>query len=68
MLLNVHMKYLLCNWVLQAFNVLRMLFVSDLYEVTEGNEKAIYWRVAYPFPMSHRDVSLCNSVSPLYSV
>jgi hypothetical protein len=32
-------------------------YFVELYEREANGMKVIYWDVAYPFPMSHRDVS-----------
>ena len=37
-------------------NDIRIINPSDLYSISDdGTEKKIYWRVAYPWPLSHRD-------------
>lgn len=42
--IHVHVTYSFCHLV-------------ELYERDANGMKVIYWDVAYPFPMSHRDVS-----------
>ena len=52
--INLSTEYVFIEKVIPLITI---ILFPDLYEVGEEGDNAIYWRVAYPFPMSHRDVS-----------
>ena len=57
-----HVKFHTNQSFLQCTSIFR--FFSELAYISKGDAEVIYWEVAYPWPMSNRDVSFTHICIP----